>query len=102
MIKKNWTLKAFQFFFYADPGKADDIFIISFNVIHILAERTLDGISACLIIGFCCFHIGGQLGLGVVAEIYFRPFIKKPPQRLSGLQQADSGDDIMPVVSEEG
>lgn len=102
MIKKNWTLKAFQFFFYAAPGKADDIFIISFNMIHILAECTLNGISACLIIGFRRLYIGGQLGLGVVAEINLGLFIEELSQRLSCLQQADSGDDIMPVVSEEG
>ena len=57
-------------------GETDDIVVIALNMVNILTECSLNGVSAGLIIRFICFYLGLKLFVGIGFEEDFRILIK--------------------------
>ena len=50
-------MESLYFLFNQAPGEPDYIFYIPFNMIHILAEGSLNGVAAGFIIGLVCIDV---------------------------------------------
>ena len=57
-----------QIFFYSHPGKSYNIVIITFDMIHIFSECTLDSIASGFVVRFICFDISKKILITEIPE----------------------------------